>query len=211
MWCPKCKLEYRDGIEECAYCHIPLVDELIEEESEEAVPPHFEGLDAVDVSEDISYAASMRYRTVEEKAEDAKSSGVTLLAVGVMGLAGVALCAAGFLPVKFSGIGAVISYTTMISLFLLFTIVGIRSLYRLPSLRSEAEREREKISDIKKWFLDNHSKDAIDASVGGAVVYDRYYARVQYMKDRINEHFMELEPAFLDYIIEDLYHTMFEM
>ena len=31
-WCPKCKSEYREGFTECAACHVPLVDELPEED-----------------------------------------------------------------------------------------------------------------------------------------------------------------------------------
>ncbi len=31
-WCPKCKSEYREGFTECATCHVPLVDELPEED-----------------------------------------------------------------------------------------------------------------------------------------------------------------------------------
>lgn len=31
-WCPKCKSEYREGFTECAACHVPLVDDLPEEE-----------------------------------------------------------------------------------------------------------------------------------------------------------------------------------
>lgn len=30
-WCPKCKAEYREGFTECSSCHVPLVDELPEE------------------------------------------------------------------------------------------------------------------------------------------------------------------------------------
>ncbi len=28
MFCPKCRIEYQEGIEECTECHTPLVDEL---------------------------------------------------------------------------------------------------------------------------------------------------------------------------------------
>lgn len=35
-WRPKCKTEYRDGFEECAECHIPLVAELPEESEQDA-------------------------------------------------------------------------------------------------------------------------------------------------------------------------------
>ena len=33
-WCPKCRNEYREGIEECADCHVPLVEELPPEEED---------------------------------------------------------------------------------------------------------------------------------------------------------------------------------
>lgn len=37
-WCPKCKAEYREGFTECATCHVPLVDELPEEQDMENAP-----------------------------------------------------------------------------------------------------------------------------------------------------------------------------
>lgn len=36
-WCPKCKLEYRDGITVCADCNTPLVDQLEEENTKKDV------------------------------------------------------------------------------------------------------------------------------------------------------------------------------
>ena len=37
-WCPKCKAEYREGFTECATCHVPLVDELPDEQDMEQMP-----------------------------------------------------------------------------------------------------------------------------------------------------------------------------
>ena len=38
-WCPKCKMEYREGFTKCADCGEYLVDKLPEEEPEPASEP----------------------------------------------------------------------------------------------------------------------------------------------------------------------------
>ena len=39
-WCPICKAEYREGFTECASCHVPLVEELTEEQKKEPAPDY---------------------------------------------------------------------------------------------------------------------------------------------------------------------------
>lgn len=47
-FCPRCRTEYLDGIEECADCHIRLVEQL-PEEPPAAPPPQAEGEELVEL------------------------------------------------------------------------------------------------------------------------------------------------------------------
>ena len=108
-WCPKCRNEYREGIEECADCHVPLVEELPPEEEdsgnefdgdfEDWVKAHPEMLQKIKESQEeknveeeetpgIENRKLQVYRSSAQRAEEFKSSAWTLLIVGVAGLAG---------------------------------------------------------------------------------------------------------------------------
>ena len=106
-----------------------------------------------------------------------------------------------------------ITYGTMGALFLIFLFAGIRSLMRVAPLMEEAEREQEKIEEIEKYFTDNYDADRIDElafNSSDALQEDEYYARTRVMKRAITDRFIELDGAFLEFIVDDLYQDIYE-
>ncbi len=153
-----------------------------------------------------------RYRTADERLADLKTSGWTLSGVGVIGLILLILCVTGVIRLNLAGIGAALGYGTMGVLFLIFVISGIRSLAKLPSLEAETLREKEKIREIRDYILENFTGKAIDeetAKINPEGAGD-YYVRCAFLKEKITERFLDPDPAFVDYLIEDLYQTLFE-
>ncbi|MBR1892748.1 MAG: hypothetical protein IJ815_04370 [Lachnospiraceae bacterium] len=224
MFCPKCGLEFREGFEECAYCHIPLVEELpenFEENSEDAdmsvtASVEMQGIDETEAKEEPEAAApSKPFMTAAEKANDMKSSGTTLLFVSIVGFVFLILASVGALPIQIGGAGAFITYIVMGGLFLIFFISGVRSLKKVAQLEEDADREAAKAEEISKWFIENHTAYSIDleikeaqseAETGG----DEYFERIQIMKKHIQERFMDLDPQFLDFLIDEIYPEVFE-
>ncbi len=233
MWCPKCKAEYREGFTVCADCHIPLVEELVEEENgqEDGQGDDFAdgseeggGLDISDLSageiEELKAAIEEQrsamerpaYRRVADQIEDVKSSGYILTAAGIAGLILVVLTWMGLLPIRLGGPGKYITFFVMGLLFMVFLVNGVRSILKVPSLEEEAVREREKEEGVKNWFLSEYDAAKIDSRTEGLRdgTADMYFPRTAFMREKINEHFMELDPSFTDYIIEELYVRIFE-
>ena len=224
MFCPKCGLEYREGFNECAYCHVPLVEEMPDgtEEYDEDLNPTLsmpEGQTMASVSAEGDEAAeeadvlAKPYRTAEEQAADMKSSGLTLLFVSIVGIAFLILCYLGAFPIHFSGIGAIITYSVMGLLFLVFFVSGVRAMKKVSALEEDAVRENEKTEEISSWFLESYTAESIDASIGAEerdnLDADRYFDRIRYMKEEINKRFMDSDSRFLDFIVENLYSEIF--
>ena len=239
MWCPECGREYREGFTECAYCHVALTETepVIDEDTGEvqkAPSPEDAGYEALKqelmenpelqeaLSEGEAAAAAaaeaekrriLRFRTAEERANDMKTSGMTLSVLGVLGLIVVILLFTGVIKLNLSGVGSYITYATMFVLFLIFTVAGFRALARIKPLNEEAKREAAKIKEIEDWFLAEYDAGKIDSSrpkEADEGFDDTYYGRVDFMRARINERFMDLDPAFLDHVIEGLYQKLFE-
>ena len=236
MWCPECKREYREGFTECAYCHVPLTE--IEPGSEEDEPgkaetlmPEEAGNEASEqemtgnpeLQENLGEGANaaaeaekrriLRFRTAEERVGDMKTSGYTLSVLGVLGLIIVILIITGVIKLNLSGVGSYITYGTMFVLFLIFTVAGFRALAKVKPLTEEAGREAAKIKEIEDWFLEQYDREKIDAQrlkEADEGFDDEYYGRVDFMRARINERFMDLDPAFLDHVIEGLYQKLFD-
>ena len=83
----------------------------------------------------------------------------------------------------------------------------------MSSLEEDAVRENEKTEEISNWFMESFTAESIDASIAAEAQddldADRYFDRIRYMKEQINNRFMDLDTRFLDFIVENLYSEIF--
>lgn len=228
-WCPKCKAEYRAGIEKCADCKVDLVDEL-PAETEEIVTPEMMYVDASDFEvgeddgeiqdEDLKVAPKRKrddvkvYQNKKAKAEDFKSSAYTLVIVGVLGLLALILIELQILPVRLAAPGKYITYLVMGGLFVIFIISGISSFKSSKKYAQEALEEDDLTTKIKTWALENITKDIIceKAHVTSDMPEEmKYFHYFEVLKMMIRAEFGDdVNASYLESLCEELYGTIFE-
>lgn len=213
-WCPKCKNEYKEGIETCSDCGCELV------EHNRPVAP---------------------YQNSAAKAEDNKASAYMLLIFGVLGMVVVVLGIAGVLPIYLSGAGKYMAYGIMSALFLLFIVMGLVSMKSYRVFAKKAESENTLRSTIEKWCKENLTAENIDEALfaeeqdadgiksdgedtepvegedadqetddtedvsADISEEEKYFKRTLYMKEKITEKFLNLDEAFLDNFVDEMY------
>lgn len=226
-WCPKCKNEYREGIQVCADCGSPLVEQLTEENpslteasgftpEEEELDLHEESRFEMDDEEQSSQeteqeAAIPLYQDSTVQAEENKSSGWTLLLVGTVGIVIVILGIAGVLPLHIGN--PYLFYGVMSAVFILFLVMGVVSMKNAKLFAKKAESENSLRSTMLDWCRESMKAEELDASITGledATEEVRYFRRTQKMKELLNHQFVNLDQGFLDHFIdEEIYDLIF--
>ena len=227
-WCPKCKAEYVDGIKICADCGCELSNEpekikddaasvkenpVAEPESDksEFEESEYTELEFEEPEEPKPYRG--RYMNNEEKAEENRTSALTLLIVGGLGLVLVILFFFDLLPLH-----RIMSNKYMISgvmgtLFILFIIMGCVSLRNSKIFAKKAGTENSLTCEIKKWCMDNLSMESVDKALflsEETAEELKYFARFERMKELIQTQFMNLDESYLDRLIDEIYPEIFE-
>ena len=231
-WCPKCKNEYREGILQCAECKVPLVESLEEvggsdepegyEEKERELLTEEENLEELLEGEEeeqtqeespkerVHYHA---YQNSADKAEDNRSSAYTLLLVGGVGLLVDVLVMMGVIPVYVNGgISKYLVCGVMGAMFVLFLVFGGVSMKSSRILMVKAKSEDSLLSEITRWCEENLIAAKIDDQIGEQEVPEeqKYFSRVEKMKELIGDKFLNLDEAFLDHFVDDYYRKLFE-
>lgn len=233
-WCPNCKCEYVDGIEVCADCGCELLQDLddaegIQEEQELSVEMAVAMLQAmqkegVKLPEEMAEAENFSfdeeepvkyykpYINNEEKAEDNKTSAYTLLLVGGAGLVFIVLMFLEVLPIRLTVSSKYMICGVMGVMFILFIVMGIVSLRNSKILKKKAGKENNLTREIKRWCRDTFEKEEVDEKlqVGSLPEELKYFQRFEYMKKTIKNQFMNLDEAYLDRLIEEIYPEIFE-
>lgn len=231
-WCPNCKDEYRAGIKVCVDCGAELVDELPSEADEnEAMDPMSFGefskemLKAADEFEleleDEEVVEAIReateepikvYVNNEELAEENRTSAYTLLVIGILGFIAVVLLFFDVLPININQTGKYMISGVMGSMFILFIIMGLVSLRNFKLFKSRAGSENQLTDEIMAWCRINFNKDDIDSKIelNGLSAEEQYFPRISYMKKEIKDHFVDLNAAYLNRLIEDVYSEVYE-
>lgn len=235
-WCPKCKNEYREGFHVCAECKCELVDELpitqediqnidfmdvadIPIEKEEFVEQELtakEILEGLSDEEKQALAARTKpqapYRDSKERAEDHKSSAWTLLIVGIAGLIFLALARVGVIPINLSGSSGLLIVMVMSVVFILFIVMGAVSMKSFRSFSKKAESENNLKSTMKEWCLSNLNgkeldiKYQVDASEEEEF---KYFKRMEGLNKEVSNKFMNLDEAFLEAFLDEIYEVIY--
>lgn len=176
----------------------------------------------------------MGYRSNEDMAEDNHSSAVVLISVGIIGLlADIYMLIKN--PLSMPMFNKYMTTGIMGSLFVLFIVMGALAMRNYKRFTEAAVKESTLSEKIHEWCIDNltaesiedaveksddaedsedsddleedvDAEDSNDSSDDDAVVF---YKRTTYMKDCIQQKFMNLDEDMLDRFVEKYYSEIF--
>ena len=156
------------------------------------------------------------YQNNAARAEDNRSSAFTLLFVGGAGLLVIILCMAGVISLSLSATSKYMVYGVMGALFILFIVMGIVSMRSSKIFEQKAKTEDNLTEEITKWCLTDINRELIDKMIqevdGEEETSEemKYFKRTEKMKALINEKFLNLDEAYLEHIIDEIYSGIFE-
>lgn len=216
-WCPICKSEYKEGVEQCAECGVMLVDDLSQAEAQEAVEETqgeedemlMNGADEVQQTARLQRTTTP-YKNRADKAEEFKSSGYVLLVVGVLGILCMVLIDLGILPIRLNNL--LLMNIMMNILFVVFIAFGIYSLRGAKKYSEEADEEKNLTKEIRKWAAEHLKAEEIDEHADCTQEADEiaYFKRYEYIRNAVSEKFINLEENYLDYLAEHIYQELYE-
>lgn len=276
--CPKCKNEYREGINYCPDCDCELVE--VDEQSQEqkllieASYPmalkateyleycHFSGicLDEPDeeglvrlycdekdhkeafkqvqvfLQEEMKrameeklagmspeeleelkeenatkvFSPSNVYQNYEEKASENKSSAYSFLIFGVVGIAVVVLSWFDMLPFSIGGSGNWFSHGIMLTLFVIFLIVGIISAKSVGKYKALADKEADTQSELEEYLNAEFTYEVL-SEVHAESEEEAYFKRMSYMRKEVSEKYSEaaLDESFVEALLDAHYDKIF--
>ncbi len=156
--------------------------------------------------------STLVYQNRQDKADEFKSSGIVLLAVGILGILFMLGVDFGILPLKLNNL--IMMNIIMNALFVFFVIFGVYSLKGAKKYACEAVEERNTTKEIKSWVLEHLSADEIDEKSGCNKQSESdeilYFKRYAYLKKTISDKYINLDEDYLEQLVENLYQELYE-
>lgn len=197
-FCPKCKFKYNEGVTKCPDCECDLVDEIeIPDDNEE-------------IALNSLFKSNPQYVKKSDKYKDIHSSSLSLINVSVCGAIFLVLNAFSLLPIHFAfeGLSGGLFYVIMGTLFAVFFIGGLVSLRSANQIKSEIQSEEDLTKQIIEYITDKFSTESINVTSENEA--EIYYERVEIIKSAINDKYGELNEAYLESLIEQIYEKLFD-
>ncbi|MGN0346544.1 MAG: hypothetical protein ACI4DU_04585 [Lachnospiraceae bacterium] len=162
--------------------------------------------------EDVIVVTKHRNST---QASEVKASGIALLVLGIIGLVITVLYILDKFPIHYTLSSRIIIGTAMGILFVCMLVFGIISMRSVKVFAGMAKEEDRLTEEIIRWYRQNLSADMIDSDLfdeGGKAMpeemkYFRRYAKIKFL---LNQKFMNLDPAYSEEMVEEIYQYIYE-
>lgn len=175
--------------------------------------------EAVDADEneaseqDVPKSVPAAYVPKRTKYEDNKSSALTFLIIGGIGVVLVILHVAGVINFNLSTFSKYLTNIVMGAMFVIFLIVGIVSAKNCSRYKKEAAEEEAFTRQICSSFHELYTSDGIDNSCGineQMTSYDLWNLRYHYIENQIADEYPDLADDYLEYVTDKLYNEIYE-
>ena len=238
-YCPKCDMEFIEGITKCSDCGGPLVEskevadamkKKQKEKEYERQRTQYEAMQAAMAQQQAAAQArgeaapeqplrrepsvSNVYVKQSQRYDDYKSSASAFFLVGVILTVACILCWTGIVNLPLIASSKYLIQSVLTFMGVGFLIIGFKSLAAAKEVSGAVKAEENKTKDLVNWFVSTYTKEQIDGHImrdyGDLPEEEMSLKRFYIIHDLIVVNKKISDESYLDLLCEDIYSKMYE-